>query len=330
MVHIRLVSACLAMAIVLITSGTAAAASPGRIQARVAIGHPVFDPGFDGTFASGALWVSIGDDAIARIDPATTSIVATIAVGAGFRHEIAGGNGAIWVTNPDDGTVSRIDPTTNAVTGSFSSGGLDPIGVTTTTGAVWVANHHAPDGGTGSVVRIDPDSGAIVATIPLGAPFFEGGPGGMTADDAHVWVAVPNLGSLVRIDPSTNAVDGSVGVQPCGIPALGTSFVLMPGAGCGGPYLGRVDPQTLAVKKLNPGGIVRFAAAAGGSAWASVTSASCPTNCPPTRSTLVRIDLTTGDVLARVPLDGFGFVAVGANSIWAGDGTAGQVLRVQP
>jgi hypothetical protein len=31
-----------------------------------------------------------------------------------------------------------------------------------------------------------------------------------------------------------------------------------------------------------------------------------------------------------VPLDGFGFVAVGANSVWVGDGTAGRVLRVQP
>jgi hypothetical protein len=326
----RCLLASIAVVAALVGGSPVAAAPADPVVARISVGHPVFDPGFDGAFALGALWVSIGDDEIARIDPATNSIVATIAVGAGFRHEIAGGNGAIWVTNPDDNTVSRIDPGSNAVTGTFSSNGLDPIGVTTTPGAVWVANHHAPDGGTGSVVRLNPANGAVVAEIPLGGPFFEGGPGGMSANASGVWVTVPNLGSIVRINPATNEVDGSAPVQPCGIPSAASQYVLAPGAGCGGPYLGRVNASTLAVKKLNPGGIVRFAAAADGSGWATVTSSSCPPNCPPTRSKLTRIDLVSGDVLDKVALDGFGFVAIGAGSIWVGDGVAGQVLRVTP
>src|SRR6185503_21131891 len=101
--------------------------------------------------------------------------------------------------------------------------------------------------------------------IPLGAPIFEAGPGGMSANASGVWVSVPNLGAIVRINPATNAVDGSASVQPCGIPAAGSHYVLMPGNGCGGPYLGRVNATTLGVKKLNPGGVVRFAALAGGS-----------------------------------------------------------------
>lgn len=307
---------------------TAAPADP--VVARIQIGHPVFDLGFDGAFAFGALWVSVGDDEIARIDPATNSIVATITVGVGFRHEIAGGNGAIWVTNPDEDSVSRIDPATNAVTGTFPSGGLLPIGVGTTPGAVWVANHHAQPGGIGSVVRLNPATGAIVATIPLGGPFELGGPGGIAANANGVWVTVPNLGSIVRIDPATNAVVGSVAVQACGVPAIASQFVVTPGAGCGGPYLGRVDPATMTAKKLNPGGIVRFVAGDGATAWASVTSASCPTNCPPTKTALVRIDLATGDVLDRVKLEGFGFVALGAGSIWAGSGVTGEVVRVAP
>jgi len=304
---------------------TAAPADP--VIARIQIGHPVFDPIFDGTFASGALWVSIGDDEIARIDPSTNEVVATITVGAGFRHEIAGGDGAIWVTNSDEDIVSRIDPATNTVTGTFPSGGLLPIGVGTTPGAVWVANHHAPPGGTGSVVRLNPATGAIVETIAVGGPFEEGGPGGIAANAAGVWVTVPNLGAIVRIDPATNTVVGSLAVQPCGIPAIAGQYVLAPGNGCGGPYLGRVNPATMTAKKLNPGGTARFVAGNSGTAWATATSASC---CPPTRNALVQIDLVTGDVLDRVKLDGFGFVALGAGSIWVGSGATGEILRVAP
>ena len=328
--RVRCLFASTALLAALIGAGPVTAAPADPVIARIQIGHPVFDPGFDGAFAFGALWVSIGNDEIARIDPATNDVVATITVGVGFRHEVAGGNGAIWVTNPDEDSVSRIDPATNAVTGTFPSGGLLPIGVGTTPGAVWVANHHAPPGGTGSVVRLNPTTGSIVETIALGGPFEEGGPGGIAANAAGVWVTVPNLGAIVRIDPATNAVNGSVAVQPCGIPSIASQYVVTPGAGCGGPYLGRVNPTTLTAKKLNPGGIVRFVAGDGTTAWATVTSASCPTNCSPTKNALVHIDLATGDVLDRIKLDGFGFVAIGAGSVWAGSGVTGEVLRVAP
>ena len=313
------------------STGTVSATSGSAVVARIAFGAVVPGPVLDGVFGLGSLWVSIGGDEIARIDPGTNAVVSRIQVGRGFRHEIAADNGAVWVTNPDDDTVSRIDPASGTVTGTFATGGSDPVGIALTTEGVWVSNHHADTTGTGSVVRLDPTSGAVLTTIPLGAATFAGGPGGMTAASGSIWVGVPNLGAVARIDPAANRVVDLIPVaQPCGIPAAAGAYVVIPGAGCGGPYLGRLDPSTRGVVKLNAGGIARFAVGAAGFVWVSVTSSSCPPKCPPSSTALATLDPQTGDIVTRMALPGSGFVAAGAGSIWAGAGEAGVVLRVQP
>jgi hypothetical protein len=48
----------------------------------------------------------------------------------------------------------------------------------------------------------------------------------------------------------------------------------------------------------------------------AVTSRSCPPNCPPSSSALVRLDATSAEVLDGLAKEGFGFVAAGAGSIW--------------
>jgi hypothetical protein len=104
----------------------------------------------------------------------------------------------------------------------------------------------------------------------------------------------------------------------------------MPSAGCGAPYLGRIDPADESVRKLNGGGITRFAVGEAGAVWVTVTSASCPPKCPPSSAALARIDSATGEIVTRVALDGSGFVAIGAGSIWVGVGEAGEILRRNP
>ena len=186
---------------------------------------------------------------------------------------------------------------------------------------------------TGSVVRIDPSTNAVVAAIPVGAPAFSGGPGGMTSTASAVWVAVPNIGGVVRIDPATNSITGYVAAGPCGVPAAGDGRVWLPSGGCGLPSsaIARIDASSATLDfSANPGGVAWFSAVGFGSTWVSVTSASCPPKCPPTSRGLVRLDPTSGAVLARLPTDGFGFVAVGAGSVWMGMGEAGRVVRIDP
>jgi YVTN family beta-propeller protein len=338
---IRQASVGAVLAIAAIQLARPAAAAPvqtglGRVVADISVGDGV--PGFifDGAFGAGSLWVSGGGDVISRIDPATNAVVAEIAVGRGFRHEIAIGNGAVWVTNPDDDSVTRIDPASDTVVATIPSGGFDPIGITTTPGAVWVANHHAdpddPDS-TGSVARIDPTSDSVVALIPVGAPFFEGGPGGMATAGGFVWVGVPNIGGVVAISPATNDVTGYVPVGPCGVPAGDDAALWMPSSGCASPSnaIARIDAVSGRLDFVaNPGGMPWFAASGLGSAWASVTSLSCPPKCPPSAGAVVKIDPSSGAVLGRLATHGFGFVAVGVGSVWAGIGETGRVLRIVP
>ena len=65
---------------------------------------------------------------------------------------------------------------------------------------MWVADHH-----DGAITRIDPKTNRVVATIPIG-PTGADGPLTMTAGPDGVCVGVPNIGSVVRIDPATNKV----------------------------------------------------------------------------------------------------------------------------
>lgn len=130
-------------------------------------------------YGEGAVWVAVtgegpsGPDIVLRIDPETDEIVATIPVDAvpGWAFGGAGmtiGAGSVWVT------------------GSVEDPSDPPIGIDAV------------------LVRIDPVSNEVSATIPL-----EGGKGGdVVVDENGVWVAVGNeeQGELVRVDPATNEI----------------------------------------------------------------------------------------------------------------------------
>ena len=85
-----------------------------------------------------AVWVAnTQEDTVARIDPATAAVTATISVGR-RPTGVAAGGGAVWVANSLSGTVSRIDPETNLVEATVEVGEA-PQGVTVAHGLVWVS-----------------------------------------------------------------------------------------------------------------------------------------------------------------------------------------------
>ena len=83
-----------------------------------------------------ALWVSEEEGSIAKVDPATLTLSARVAVGKNPLHTALVG-GSLWVPNIDDSTISIVDRSTNAVT-TFA-GPAGAIAVATTPGAVWVS-----------------------------------------------------------------------------------------------------------------------------------------------------------------------------------------------
>jgi virginiamycin B lyase len=190
-------------------------------------------------FAFGTLWVPLCGDArsLARIDPATNTIAATLPVGpADSEGGITASEDSIWIISDQNGTLLRIDPSTNSVRakiavppGSFNplysegvvwitgnkSGVLSsldaktneirpsiPVGpqprfLTAGAGSIWTLNQ-----GDGSVTRVDAKTRRAVATIEAGIP----GPGGELCFGAgSVWATVIDF-PLTQISPATNKI----------------------------------------------------------------------------------------------------------------------------
>ena len=137
-----------------------------------------------------------------RINPAVDVVTTLTDVGLD-PFALAAGEGAVWVLDDVLRSVFRVDPATNSVAGR-SGCGFDPGGIAVGGGSVWVTNPSGgsvdpdrpavePDrrvdpGGTrpgrdrrrrrspsgsanyedGTVSRIDPRNGSVVATIPVG------------------------------------------------------------------------------------------------------------------------------------------------------------------
>lgn len=140
---------------------------------------------------AGAIWVN-AEGGIARLDPSSGVVAATIPIDAEEVTDLAAADDGIWVTDKVGGRVFRVDPATNAVVAEIETGAgahnlaIDEHGV-------WITNYQA-----NTVSRIDPTTNQVVATI-------EGvGSGvGISAGDGAVWVST-RLQGISRIDPSSN------------------------------------------------------------------------------------------------------------------------------
>jgi hypothetical protein len=279
---------------------------------------------------------------IAKIPVSATAITAT--------------SSAFWAlsASPGDGkpaTLSKIDPVTNRVTGTIDVG-LAPTGLASSADAVWVANGNAcgiayscGQGGETpqsapapsfpqeySVWRVD------AATMKVTAKIRVGDPSGIAYGSGAVWVASGSqtATSIVRIDPATNAVTGSVTIQ--GIPPVslsvgeGSVWAL---AGASGDHpdqavVSSIDPATNRVTtgaRLGLGSTGGDIAAGLGAAWATTVG----TN---SASGLARIDPATGRQVASITLPdaspvGLLAVTTGEGYVWA-TSARGYLWKVDP
>jgi hypothetical protein len=149
----------------------------------------------------------------------------------GVPDRVVVGAGAVWVG--DGGQISRIDPTTDRI--ERVPGAATPIAVGA--GALWARAFDRVH----TIVRIDPATNQVVATIDLGVD-----PGTIAVDGSDVWVADP-AGTVVRIDATSNAVRARIwiGSLTFGI-AAGPDVVWVSGRSFDDRHamLWRVDPAT--------------------------------------------------------------------------------------
>jgi YVTN family beta-propeller protein len=230
-------------------------------------------------------------------------------------------DGDVWVAGNNPTWVTRWVTPTNPMTRETPTMALPaaPTRLAAAADAVWVLT---PSGN--SVVRIDPATNEVVATIGVGRA-----PSGLAVGAGAVWVSRRSDGAVVRIDPATNRVVARIPVgRALGAMTVagGVVWVALPGRG-----LGRIDPASneptlVPVARCCDGEL----AAGEGALWVANRG----------DGSLVRVDVATGRVAARVLLPRTTEqqpyrVAIGDGAVWvtsagARRGTANLLWRVDP
>ena len=183
---------------------------------------------------------------------------------------------------------------------------------------------------TPNLVRIDPSSNEVAATIALPDRLCQG----FTADADAIWAC--SADALVRIDPATNEITDTVPIV-----GTGAKTAYRPAAGADRLwFLGRdsfvadtlveLDPATKTTKTYPQSGTIAGMAYAFDALWITI----------PSKGVVARFDPTTGettDVAQNLP-NPTGIVA-GADSLWvslhgANDDSAApgdtQLVRIDP
>jgi sugar lactone lactonase YvrE len=260
---------------------------------------------------------------LVRIDTMTTRVVARVHVGPHASHVVIRGELA-WVVDDLGGALVAVDIRSNKIVKNVPmrpNSEIRPIGIAEGEGSVWAilassteyqANPRNPPN---QLVRIDPLSYAVVATISL--------PGvavGLAVGGGAVWV-VSDLEPVTtyRIDAVTNRVATTIDTGHTGSGALAYKEPYLWVANQDG-YLTRIDSRTNGVTSFAVGSPEWPALVAEGQAiWISA----------PLDNIVARFDPATGTVSRTVRAgsrpQGFAFRG---NEIWVANYIDGTVARL--
>jgi len=151
---------------------------------------------------AGSVWVASDPaGAVARIDPATNKVIATIPV-APETWYLAFGFDALWAVSSEGKVLQRIDPATNTVTGTAMLGNT-PGFLAAGEGAVWVQEQ-----GDGTVAKVDPASLDVLGRTKVGDNLKWGD---IDTGGGAVWLRTTDDQTLVVIDPQTLAIRARLG-----------------------------------------------------------------------------------------------------------------------
>lgn len=278
---------------------------------------------------------------------ATPTVIAKIPVGA---MDLAVAQDTVWAlqraeVQGEPGRLVRIDPRSNRPDASVEIG-VSPTAVAADADAVWVANgvtegYAAPFPSMNSVMRVDPRTMRVVATIRVRSPLDVA-----VGTRGTLWVtaAGESNGSgitLLRIDPETNEIFDRItlpGSDEFAHIAIGQTsqdgrpevwVTTVPGSSSDRTLLHRVDASNKLLRTIEiPAGEGPAPLAVGlGSIWVAVPGST-------SANALARIDPVTERVVATVTLPdaapiGIASVTTGEGYVWA-TGGRGSLWRVDP
>jgi hypothetical protein len=176
------------------------------------------------TASNGKLWVTgispdQGPASLQEFDEDTGKVLSTISLPDNYPGEIAVGDNAIWLRTQqgEESThLVKIDATTHQI---LVNDTLQKDGGLAVTGdAVWTVN------GSLGLLRIDPQTGKTIATIPLPGGLYA--PLGLTNGPLGVFLGSSYDGSILRVNEQTNTVSlvTHIGTQVDQMVELGTSL----------------------------------------------------------------------------------------------------------
>jgi DNA-binding SARP family transcriptional activator len=273
--------------------------------------------------------VVVRPDSIAVIDSAKNRLVGDLSL-AGRPSQLAAGDGALWIGDPDDSVVLQVDPIRERVVRAIGIK-AKPMALAFGWGALWVV-------GGDQLVRIDPHYDVTATTrLHQHVPGF--GPGdvgydtvaAVAANPAGLWVA-HTVSALSRIDPSSARVLHTTVLDDAPISMALTADTVWV-ATIGDSRVTSVDTNTGNVTGSIPipgisGGYATGAspclcgtgvAAGFGSVWVSAADR------------LWRIDPLTDSATASIRTgDGAAGLAIAPDAVWVTNYLAGTVSRVNP
>ncbi|WP_243076659.1 hypothetical protein [Microbacterium sp. SS28] len=269
-------------------------------------------------------WVlNTADQTVSRIDAQDHDVTATIPFNGGSDPgDLTLASGGVWATDPSGDSISRVDVESNQVDAVLPIESL-PTGLVTADGDVWVANHHGSP--SASVWRIDAQTNEVVARIPIGGSTE--GPQWLAEGSGSVWVGVPGMSAVVRIETQSNTPIATIPVPDggvCGNLIADETAVWAASGLCGDGALTRIDPTTNTVAARIDSALWR-AVFGGTLAFGSVWIA--------TDRGIFEVNPTNNVVVSRLTLKGRdafgGDLAADDRSLWIHDGVRGTVVRIE-
>jgi streptogramin lyase len=216
--------------------------STGRTVATIRVPGAQAPLGIDVAVGAGVVWVAydlgtLGGTILARIDPATDTVAATVKLADSEVALAVSGRAVLVLTRgvATSGVAYQIDAATGRVVARIQAcrgGNAAAFGA----GAFWITCDE------GQLLRVDPVAHRLAATVALGGA--AGSAGRVVTDERAVWVT--NLeDTLFRVDPYTNTILGSLPVTGPGGGYI-TDLAVGPGAvwlTTSGGTLVRFDPD---------------------------------------------------------------------------------------
>lgn len=159
---------------------------------------------------AGSIWVASNDQgAIARVDPATNGVTASVQANPGSFY-LTFGMGSLWAVSATRQSLQKIDPATNTVVATTALG-REPGFLAAGEGSIWVQEQ-----GDGTVARVDPVTGAISGRVKVDETLKYGD---IDTGGGKVWLRTTAGQTFVVIDPVSLAITARMGA-PAGSGAL--------------------------------------------------------------------------------------------------------------